>query len=134
MAQTLWSQLTQVASRTWMGVYLRVLAVVYALGGFVHIGNILGFGELPWSESPTAWRVGDVAYGVIDVVASLGMRRRAPWGVVAFVLAACSQLVLYVGGPDSFAFTPDQNSALQELVTTHIITLVVLTGLWIARK
>lgn len=134
MAQTLWSQLAQVASRKWMGVYLRVLAVVYALGGLVHISNILGFGELPWSDSPTAWRVGDLVYGVIDVIAALGLWRRAPWGVVAFIVAACSQLVLYVGWPDVFAFTPEQRSSLQGLVMTHIITLLGLTGLCIARK
>ena len=134
MAHDVWSQLAGVASRKWMGVYLRVLAVVYALGGLVHIGNILGLGDIPWSSSPTAWRVGDVAYGVIDVVASLGLWRRAPWGVIAFVVAACSQLVLYLGWPDVFAFTREQRSALQGLVMTHIATLLGLAALWIARK
>lgn len=89
----------------WFGTYLCVLAILYALGGVVHIGNIFGYGDRPWSDSPIAWRVGDVVYGVVDFVAAIGLWRRAMWGLTAFVLAACSQLVLYLGWPHVFAFT-----------------------------
>ena len=32
------------AERRWLGLYLRFLAVLYALGAMVLVGNILGFG------------------------------------------------------------------------------------------
>ena len=45
--------------------YWRVLAAVYAFGAAVHVGNMLGYGEQPWSEAPLSWKLGDLFYAPV---------------------------------------------------------------------
>lgn len=122
------------ASRPWLGVYLRALGILYAVGALVHLGNILGFGELPWAESPPAWRVADVVYLVLDVAAVIGLWLRTPWGIACFLVAAGSQLVLYLGFPHVFALTDQHRQAIRGLVGTHVLTLALLALLWLLRR
>lgn len=117
-----------------MGVYLRVLAVVYAFGAIVHYANLLGIGEQPWSQMPLTWQIGDVAYALLDTATVIGLWLRTPWGVGCFLLGAVSQLILYGAFPQLFAFTEEHRQALNSLIVMHLVALTVFFGLLVARK
>jgi len=79
------------------------------------------------------WQVLDVVYLVIDCVVVWGMLVRPKIGVVAFLIAAISQIALYtifrpwvLDVPAEFAPTPDEASYLTTLVTFHLVTLVIV--------
>jgi len=120
--------------RPWMGFFLRVMAVLYAMGGLVHVSNILGFGGSPWFDSPLSWRVADVAYAFLDTGAAIGLWFRKPWGVGCFALGAASQLVLYGFFPHHFAFTEEHRQGLRSMLAFHGVTLAALLGLLVAKK
>ena len=61
------------AQRPPLKVYLRILALFYAFGAAVHLGNLLGFGEMPLSEAPLSWRIGDVVYAALDTATATGI-------------------------------------------------------------
>ena len=59
--------------RNWFYVGALIIGVIYGIGGVVHIGNILEFGEVKWIEAPVSWKVGDILWGVLDIVAIAGI-------------------------------------------------------------
>ena len=108
-----------------LGIYLRILAVLYALGAVVHLGNLLGFGEVPGEVAPRLWVVLDGVYLLLDAVVAVGLWRRRWWGVALFLVAALSQLVLFLGFGSSLAHTPEQRELLDQLVGLHLLTVLV---------
>lgn len=112
--------------RNWFYMVAMIIGVIYGLGGVVHIGNILGFGELEWSEAPVSWKIGDIWWGALDIVAVVGIVLRSPVGVLALLLAAGSQVIVYTLAPDAFALTAAHRSTLQKLVYFNAIVLVVI--------
>ena len=111
--------------RWFFGISL-VFALLYGLGGTVHIANILGFGELPWSESLLSWRIGDVWWGSLDVLALVGVALKRPVGLAALALAAITQVVIYAFWPESFALSDEHYSTLRSLVYFNAVVLLVL--------
>jgi len=81
--------------RKWFYVGALIIGVIYGFGGVVHIGNILGFGEMKWTESPLTWRVGDIWWGELDLIAVVGIVLKSRLGLIAVVLAAGSQVLVY---------------------------------------
>ena len=119
--------------KTWFYVAMLVIAAMYGFGGAVHVGNVLGFGEMSWSESPLSWKLGDVVWGVLDIVAVVGIIMKAPVGILAVVLAALSQIVVYGFWPEGFALNEQQTATIRGMVYFHAIVLVILVALvWIA--
>lgn len=118
--------ITEAFRRKWFYVGSLIMGVAYGLGAIVHIGNILGFGEVKWTESPLSWKVGDICWGALDVVAVVGIVLKSPIGVLALVLAACSQIIAYSFFPDSFATTEPHRSTLRGLIYFNGIVLVVM--------
>ncbi|MDJ0927531.1 MAG: hypothetical protein QNJ73_07745 [Gammaproteobacteria bacterium] len=111
--------------RWFFGVSL-FLALLYGLGGTVHIANILGFGELPWLESPLSWRIGDVWWGSLDILALVGVALKWPVGLAALALAAVTQAVFYTFWPEWFALSAEHYSALRSLIYFNTVVLLVL--------
>ena len=110
-----------------------VIGAIYGFGGIVHIGNILGFGELTWSEAPLSWKVGDIAWGILDIVAVVGILIKAPIGIFAVALAALSQIIVYGIWPESFALNEEHYSTLRGMVYFNAVVLVTLGFLvWFA--
>ena len=64
--------------------YLRVLALVYVLGAYLHARRVLGarggHGAAATAELPAYWRAADVAYLSLDLVAAAGLFIGAFWG------------------------------------------------------
>ena len=106
--------------------YLRLLAVCYLLGAFIHAGNMLGYGSMPWNEMPVAWRRTDAVYLFLDIGVFFGLMRCSFWGTSLFTIAAVSQIGLYGMYPYLFAETADQFSQLYGLILFRVITLIVL--------
>ena len=119
--------------KTWFYAATIVIGVLYGFGGLVHIGNILGFGELNWSESPLSWKIGDIVWGILDIVALVGVLLKAPVGVIAIALAALSQILVYGFWPERFALTDEHFSTLRGMVYFNAIVLIILGFLvWFA--
>ena len=112
-----------------------IVALFYGYGALVHVSNILGMGGFDWIDAPTKWQVLDVAYLILDAIVFIGFFVRANVSIVAFYVAALSQIVLYtvlrpwiIDVPDAFRITPEQNQYLTLLVIFHVVTLVLVTG------
>ena len=125
--------LTAAFERTWFYVATIIIGVMYGFGGLVHVGNILGFGEMTWAESPLSWKLGDVFWGILDIVAVVGIILKAPVGVLAVTLAALSQIVVYGIWPERFALTDEHLSVLRGMVFFNTSVLIILGCLvWLA--
>ena len=119
--------------KLWFYVAMIIIGVMYGFGGLVHIGNILGFGELNWADAPLSWKVGDIVWGILDIVAVIGIVLKAPIGVFAVVVAALSQIVVYGIWPESFALNEQHHSTLRGMVYFHTVVLGALVFLvWLA--
>ena len=121
--------------RRWFHVGALVIAVLYGFGGIVHIGNILGFGEIKWTEAPLTWRVGDIWWGALDVAAVVGIVFKSPLGLIAIILAAGTQVAVYGFVPDAFAPTAAHHSTLRGLVYFNsAILLMLVVALYVANR
>ena len=125
----------------WLRYYLLLIAVAYAYGALVHVLNMLSVTGFEWSNAPLKWQVLDVAYLIIDVAAVIGLIGKRAFGIIAFLIGAVSQILLYtlfrawiIDVPVEFAPTPEQVTYLTTLVWFHIATLgifaILLVRLW----
>ena len=126
--------LRQVAKNSWMGIYLRILAIIIAYGALVHLTNLMGWGEMPWSEMPLTWRGGDIVYGLLDTVTAIGLWQRKAWGIICFFSAIASQFLIYTVFVDYFAFTDEQRQTIYGLLGTELILLSVFLVLFLLKK
>jgi hypothetical protein len=106
-----------------MKLFLRILAVIYAVAAVMHIGSILGFGRMPFGDMPLSWQLSDIAYSLIDTVAAVGLWQQKSWGVAAFLLAACSEILLFTFTPDLFTSDPAELQMLQGFIVYHLIAI-----------
>lgn len=126
--------LRQTIEHFWMAIYLRILALIIAYGALVHVTNLMGWGEMPWSEMPLTWRVGDLVYGLLDIVTAIGLWQRTAWGVLCFLGAIASQFLIYTVFIDYFAFTSEQRQTIYGLLGTELILLLVFFILFFSKK
>ena len=115
--------------KRWFHGAMLVIGLIYGFGGVVHVGNILGFGESPWLETPISWQLGDVFWGLLDFAALIGIVARSPIGVIAVGLAALSQVAIYGLAPQWFALNAQHAATLRGLVYFNAGVLVVLAVL-----
>ncbi len=126
--------LKQVTEHSWMAIYLRILAIIMAYGALVHLSNLMGFGEMPWGEMPLTWRIGDIAYGLLDTVTAIGLWKRSVWGVFCFLTAIASQFLIYTVFIDYLAFTVEQRQTIYGLLGTELILLLIFFLLLVTKK
>ena len=125
--------IAQAFERKWFYVGAIIVSLFYGFGGVVHLGNLLGFGEVKWLESPVSWRVGDIWWGTLDIIAVVGVVFKSPIGLLALLLAAGSQVLMYGFYPQLFALSDAHNATLRSLVYFNGIVVVVVTvSLWLA--
>ena len=101
----------------------------------MHVLNIAGMSGFVWADAPLKWQVLDVVYLVLDVIVCAGLLRRRRFAIIAFYLAAASQIVLYtllrdwiVDVPATFAVTDAQRDYLTALVIFHVTALAFVTA------
>ena len=113
---------------------IRVIALFYAYGAFVHVLNIAGVNGFDWLQAPLKWQLLDVIYLILDVVVAVGVFRAWRLATVCFYCAALSQIVLYtvfrswiVDVPEPFTLSTEEVAYLDTLVIFHAVTLIVMT-------
>ncbi len=106
-----------------MKIFLRILAVIYAIAAVLHIGSILGFGRIPFADAPLSWQISDIAYGIIDTIAAIGLWGQKWWGVAAFLIAAISEILLFTLVPEWFVTESEQLTMLRGFVVYHVVAI-----------
>lgn len=116
--------------------FLWLVAAFYAYGAAVHVMNMASLTGFDWGRAPRLWQVLDLAYLALDAAVVIGIVLRRAFGVVAFLAAAVSQIVLYTAFRDAVAMAgtphalgPDQLAYLSLLVAFHAATLAVFAVL-----
>ncbi|MGK7892849.1 MAG: hypothetical protein AB4372_04190 [Xenococcus sp. (in: cyanobacteria)] len=130
----MFKSLRQATENSGMAIYLRILGIIMAYGSLVHLTNILGLGEITWKETPLTWRIGDIAYGLLDTITAIGLWQKTVWGIFCFLIAIASQFIIYTIFIDFFAFTIEQRQTIYGLLGTEIILLLIFCFLFITKK
>ena len=78
--------------------YLRAMALLLIGSGIIHWARIVGF--LPWRDvwfwdMSLAWQATTVFFGVLDMVAAIGLWLTVSWGTVMWVFRAFCQIVMH---------------------------------------
>jgi len=123
-------------------VILYVVAAFYAYGALVHVLNMLSLTGFDWMQAPVKWQVLDVVYLILDVTVVAGLLFGQIFGLIAFYVAALSQVILYtvlrdwiLDVPDAFAPSPEEAGYLDTLVGFHLVTLILMSAaLWLERR
>lgn len=109
------------------------IAVAYAYGAFVHIANMAGLTGFDWLAAPVKWQVLDVVYLALDLAVVAGALLAKRFWIIAFGIAATSQIVLYtvlrswvLDVPAAFAVPPEGVAYLDSLVAFHVASLTVV--------
>ena len=103
--------------------YRRLIAITYAYGGMVHVANLLGLGPEVPADRAGLFRAFDIYFLVLDAVAAVGLWRGKRIGLVAFVVATASQLVMYAGFGDFFAANEMMRAQLNGLLAYHVVAV-----------
>jgi uncharacterized membrane protein (DUF2068 family) len=112
-----------------MKIFLRSLAVIYAFAAVLHIGSILGFGRMPFGDMALSWQLSDIAYSIIDTVAAIGLWQQRRWGVIAFFVAAVSEILLFTFAPEWFTSDPSELRMLRGFIVYHLVALTIYSVL-----
>jgi hypothetical protein len=89
----------------WLVVFLRVMAGVSLLKGLFHWAVICGFGAPPhtgFESFPAPYQVATIFFGVIDLVAAVGLWLAAPWGAVIWLTSVVSMAAVEILFPQIF--------------------------------
>ena len=120
--------------RVFAKVVIWVVALFYGYGALVHVLNMLGLSGFDWFSAPFKWQALDVIYLALDLVVLLGFFLGARSSIVAFYVAALSQIALYtvfrgwiLDVPAEFAVSAEQQSYLSLLVAFHAVTIVLVS-------
>ena len=115
------------SDQTFTPIYLRLLACVLLYGGFVHLGNILGWSGTPWLETPLLWRILDILLLVFNFGVAIALFFKVPIAVIILVVG----LILFQFIPYTFFRTyliaqPEDAATLNGLLGTEGLLLLVL--------
>lgn len=122
------------AERPWFNRYLKLLALIFAYGASVHVGNMTGLGELPLAQQPLAWRMGDIFFAGLDLAAVVGLWQQKTWGIACYLVGTATQFLIYTLFIDVFAFTPEDHTTIYGLLGTEALLFTVFLILWLAKK
>lgn len=89
--------------------YLRGIAILLIAGGIIHWARIVGI--VPWRDiwfpdMPIAWQTATVFFGVLDLVAAIGLWLSVSWGTVMWLFRAGSQIVMHTVFSDIYGRRP----------------------------
>ncbi|MEM8780054.1 MAG: hypothetical protein AAGF26_14505 [Cyanobacteria bacterium P01_G01_bin.49] len=122
-------------SQTWIGFYLRFLSICLLYGALVHIGNIIGLGEIPWAKTPVYWQLMDVILLIFDLVISVSLWLKTFWSIIAFTIGILIlQILPYTLFRQYFVISPEDARNLTGLIGTEIVLIIILITLIIAKK
>lgn len=118
----------------WFGV-LWVVTGLYLFGAAVHVANMASATGFEWRAAPVKWQVLDVVYLVLNLTVVVGLRWMVSVSILAFYVAAVSQVVLYTVGRGWITnvpapFQPDAAALayMDLLVVFHVAAMIAVTG------
>ena len=86
-------------------VFLRVMAAVALGKGLYHWAIVCGFlapTQVDFEDTVTPYQAATVFFGVIDLVAAVGLWLAAPWGAVVWLTSAISMVAVEVLFPQIY--------------------------------
>jgi hypothetical protein len=89
----------------WLLIFLRVMAGVSMLKGLFHWAVICGFGaplHAGFESYPVPFQVATAFFGVIDLVAAVGLWLAAPWGAVIWLTSLVSMIAVEILFPQIY--------------------------------
>ncbi len=132
---TMIKMLTEAASQTWTGIYLRIVSIALLYGGLVHIVNITCLGVTPWNETPTHWRVMDILLLIFDLVVSVGLWLKKTEAIIAFFVGIIVfQIIPYTLFRQYFITVPEDVKTLNGLLLTELVLMIILLVLVVLKK
>lgn len=85
--------------------FLRIMAAIALMKGLYHWAIVCGFlspSDATFEDSATPVQAATVFFGVIDLVASVGLWLAAPWGAVVWLTAMISMVAVEVLFPQIY--------------------------------
>lgn len=98
-------------------IFKLILAVFYFIGFLLHALDVANI-RLNFSEMDLIWKSWILFLLIFDLLASIGLFLRKPWGDFLFILIAMTQLIAYIGFSSFFG---EQGF----LIVFHIICLAI---------
>lgn len=115
-------------------IILWIIAAFYSYGALVHVLNMLSLTGFDWRSSPLKWQMLDVIYLLLDITVVVGLIMRSMIGVVAFCVAAASQIILYsmfrdwiTDVPPAFQRSAADLAYLDSLILFHIASCIAMS-------
>jgi hypothetical protein len=125
-------------SRGWRRAVLWLVTGFYAYGALVHLLNIAGLTGFHWPDAPLKWQLLDILYLTLDAIVVAGLARCWRASIIAFGVAAVSQILLYtllrgwvLDVPGSATVPGGIHVYLNGLVVLHGLTLAAV---WLALR
>ena len=85
--------------------FLRTMAAIALVKGLYHWAIVCGFlstADATFEEAATPVQAATVFFGVIDLVAAVGLWLAAPWGAVVWLTAAISMVAVQILFPSIY--------------------------------
>jgi hypothetical protein len=85
--------------------FMRVMAVISMLKGLRYWAAVCGFAFAPeggFEAQTLPWQTATVFFGVIDLVAAVGLWLAAPWGAVVWLTSSVSMIVVEIFFPQIY--------------------------------
>lgn len=112
---------------------LWVVALLFAYDAYGHVASIAGMHGYAWADAPVKWRLIDVFYLTLDIIAVVGLLLRWAVGVIAFFVSAVSQVLLFtilrpwiIDVPENFAGISDRIGYLNLMVGLYLAAIVLI--------
>lgn len=112
--------------------YMRILSIITLGGGVIHWARIVGY--TPWRGSyfidmPSEWQAATVYFGVLNMVAAIGLWLGVSWGGVMWLFVALSQIVMHSAFSETFGRRPYE-------ITFYVCMMAIYFGLvyWTDRQ
>lgn len=107
--------------------FMRLLSLVWLAKGILAWAAIVGHGgPVPFEIAPTGYQAAVIYFGVIDLVAAVGLWLASSWGGILWLLAVMSHLIIGIFFP---RFVSSSTLVLALLIFS---TMVYLTISWLA--
>ncbi|MEI2387685.1 DUF6163 family protein [Breoghania sp. JC706] len=108
--------------------YLRFLAILLIGGGIIHWARIVGY--VPWRgvmfvDMPVDWQVATVYFGVLDMVAGIGLWLAASWGPVMWLIRLLSQVIMHTLFQSTFGSRPYEISFYMVTIAVYVALTVL---------
>ncbi|MTI17385.1 hypothetical protein E1162_09035 [Rhodobacteraceae bacterium RKSG542] len=106
--------------------FLRVVAVLAIISGLLQWARIIGFSTwqgLHFLEMPLEWQCVVVFFGVLDLVAGIGLWLLANWGTVIWLFLSLSKVVMHTAFASTFGRAPLENVFYICAIAIYLILL-----------